>query len=131
MRSPPTLPRRRGRLQPDPKCCGPGSDGLTAESNANMGGRSFARPQRRFCGEGGHYLRQSVSCFSSIAKTAPSFTSTFRTTQTRPILSPNFTSWRALTAPARRTSLPQQTVDILRLVEILGGIESDRLNQPG
>src|SRR5215831_12422046 len=29
MRSPPTLPRRRGRLQPDPKCCGPGSDGLT------------------------------------------------------------------------------------------------------
>src|SRR5215831_7205471 len=51
MQSPPTLPRRRGRLQPDPKCCGPGSDGLTAESNANMGGRSFARP-------GGEALRR-------------------------------------------------------------------------
>ncbi len=33
-------------------------------------------------------------------------------------------------APARGTSLAQQTVDILRLVEVLGGIESDRLNQP-
>src|SRR6516165_6847517 len=33
-------------------------------------------------------------------------------------------------APARRTSLAQETVDILRLVEVLGGIESDRLNQP-
>src|SRR5262245_39005096 len=33
-------------------------------------------------------------------------------------------------APARRTSLAQKTVRILRLVEILGGIESDRLDQP-
>src|SRR5215472_4677822 len=32
--------------------------------------------------------------------------------------------------PARRTSLAQKTVRILRLVEILGGIESDRLDQP-
>src|SRR6266478_8805048 len=53
MRSPPTLPRRRGRLQPDPKCCGPGSDRLTAESNANMGGRSFARPQAGALRRGG------------------------------------------------------------------------------
>src|SRR6266478_8242078 len=53
MRSPPTLPRRRGRLQPDPNCCGPGSDRLTAESNANMGGRSFARPQAGALRRGG------------------------------------------------------------------------------
>src|SRR5262249_51013917 len=33
-------------------------------------------------------------------------------------------------APVRRTSLAQKTVRILRLVEILGGIESDRLDQP-
>jgi hypothetical protein len=38
------------------------------------------------------HLRQSVSCFSSIEKTAPSLTSTFLTMQTRPILSANFTS---------------------------------------
>src|SRR5262249_38018918 len=31
----------------------------------------------------GYHLRQSVSCFSSIEKTAPSFTSTFRTMATR------------------------------------------------
>src|SRR5262249_9745621 len=31
----------------------------------------------------------------------------------------------------RRTSLAQETVRILRLVEILGSIESDRLDQPG
>src|SRR5215510_12323742 len=67
MRSPPMLPRRRGRLQPDPNCCGPGSDGLTAKSNANMDGRSFARPGGQACGEEGHYLRHSVSCLSSIA----------------------------------------------------------------
>src|SRR5215831_6552632 len=32
--------------------------------------------------------------------------------------------------PSRKASFAQQTFDILRLVEILGGIESDRLNQP-
>src|SRR5258708_8437038 len=32
--------------------------------------------------------------------------------------------------PSRKASLAQQTLDILRLVEILGGVESDRLNQP-
>src|SRR5438034_5352665 len=33
--------------------------------------------------------------------------------------------------PSRKASLAQQTLDVLRLVEILGGVESDRLNQPG
>jgi hypothetical protein len=37
-----------------------------------------------------HHLRQSVSCLSSIENTAPSLTSTFRTMQTRPILSARF-----------------------------------------
>lgn len=38
------------------------------------------------------YFAQSVSCFSSMAKTAPSLTSTLRTTQVRPSLSDSFTS---------------------------------------
>src|SRR6516164_5136001 len=32
--------------------------------------------------------------------------------------------------PSRNTSFAQQTLDILRLVEILGGVEADRRNQP-
>ena len=40
----------------------------------------------------GHQLRQSVSCFSSMANTAPAFTSTSLTMQTRPILSASLTS---------------------------------------
>src|SRR5262249_9904150 len=39
MQSPPTLPRRRGRLQPDPNCCGPAIAGLSAE-----GERQYGRP---------------------------------------------------------------------------------------
>src|SRR6516225_2614840 len=31
--------------------------------------------------------------------------------------------------PSRNTSFAQQTLDILRLIEILGGVEPDRLNQ--
>ena len=43
-------------------------------------------------GEGVHHLPQSVSCFSSIANTAPAFTSTSLTMQVRPI--PNGVSAR-------------------------------------
>ncbi len=38
------------------------------------------------------HLWQSVSCFSSMTKTPPSFTATLRTRQARPILSVSFTS---------------------------------------
>src|SRR6266508_4054623 len=97
MRSPPTLPRRRGRLQPDPKCCGLAIDGLTAESSANMGGRSFARPQAGFA------ARRDTTC----GRPSVAF----------PRL------------PARRTSVAQETVDILRLVEIFGGVKTGSLNK--
>src|SRR6516165_12612276 len=56
MQSPPTSPRRRGRLQPDPIWCGLAIDGLTAESSANMGGRSFARPGVSFA------ARRDITC---------------------------------------------------------------------
>ncbi len=39
-----------------------------------------------------HRLPHSVNCFSSIVNTAPSFTSTLRTTQTRPRTSCSRTS---------------------------------------
>jgi S-(hydroxymethyl)glutathione synthase len=78
-----TLPRRRGSLQPD-------RIWLMVGAHRRWGGRSFVRPQAaRFSR---HHLRQSVSCLSSIENTAPSLTSTFRTMQTRPILSASFTS---------------------------------------
>src|SRR5262245_28534902 len=97
MPSPPTLPRRRGRLQPDPNCCGPGSDGLTAKSNANMDGRSFARPGGRLA------ARRDTTC------------------GTPSVAFPRL--------PARRTSVAQETVDILRLVEIFGGVKPGSLNK--
>jgi hypothetical protein len=63
-----------------------------------------------------HYLRQSVSCLSSIENTAPSFTSTFLTMQTPP---------RGASSPpihgCKQAALTRaEPVDIVRLVEILG-----------
>jgi len=55
-----------------------------------------------------HHLRQSVSCLSSIENTAPSLTSTFRTMQTRPILSARF--WGLVEILVRRqVGLARQT----------------------
>jgi len=56
------------------------------------------------------YLRQSVRCFSSIEKTAPSFTSTFLTMQTRPMLSASFTSYRPGSMPVIRRRSSWSTV---------------------
>jgi hypothetical protein len=74
MQSPPTLPRRRGRLQPELHGCGLVIDGLRSSLQQRiwaagpLPGRSAGFAARR------HYLRHSVSCLSSIEKTAPSFT---------------------------------------------------------
>src|SRR5262249_5772297 len=46
-----------------------------------------------------HHLPHSVRCLSSIENTAPSFTSTFLTMQTRPMLSASFTSYRPGSMP--------------------------------
>src|SRR6516225_12120622 len=69
MQSPPTLPRRRGRLQPDPICCGLVIDGLTPESSANMSGRSFARPGvERSAAESSPSLAQEGYIFCALSK---------------------------------------------------------------
>jgi hypothetical protein len=77
------LLRRRASLQPD-------CNWLTVDAQRRWAAGPLPGRTRRFFSR--HHLRQSVSCLSSIENTAPSLTSTFRTMQTRPILSASFTS---------------------------------------
>src|SRR5262252_9065634 len=106
MPSPPTSPRRRGRLQPEPYGCGLSIDGLTAKSSANLGGRPFARPPvGRFPPR---RLRKNarVRMRSKQAHTAHS-----RLPQDDALV-----AW----PPARKASVARETLD----VEILGGVKS-------
>jgi|GraSoiStandDraft_41_1057321.scaffolds.fasta_scaffold68191_6 hypothetical protein len=85
MRSPPTLPRRRGSLQPDRNWLRPKnrlSDSASAARKLAAGSFAPAASGAFFEGER-HHLPHSVSCLSSIENIAPSFTSTFFTMQTR------------------------------------------------
>src|SRR6266480_3758613 len=86
MRSPPTLPRRRGSLQPDRNWLRPKnrlSDSASAARKLAAGSFAPAASGAFFEGER-HHLPHSVSCLSSIENIAPSFTSTFLTMQTPP-----------------------------------------------
>src|SRR5262249_2642487 len=98
MRSPPTLPRRRGSLQPDHSPKNRLSDSSSAVRK--LAAAPLHRPQvKRFSKDRGNHLPHSVSCLSSIENTAPFFTSTFLTMQTRPMLSASFTSYRPRSIP--------------------------------
>src|SRR6516165_7839715 len=74
MQSPPTLPRRRGRVQPDPICCGLAIDGLTPESSAEYerpvicpaGGGTFRGRKQPLTGARGVHILRVVEILGGV-----------------------------------------------------------------
>src|ERR1700756_873693 len=109
MQSPPTSPRHRGRLQPELHGCGLGIDGLRSSLQ-----REYGRPV--FCPAASETFSAEEAAEEATSPNAIE-------AATHRAFSPPATYAMVPWPPSRKASFTQQTLDILRLVEMLGGVK--------